>query len=121
MKRFVDTCLFDKEWFLNLTPSEKCAIFYLFLKCDNAGVWSVSKKIAEISIGDSINWDDLIEKSNGNIRVLSETKWWLIDFCWFQYKVLKEDTKSKPLLSYISLLKKHGLWGEYQNLIKEYT
>jgi hypothetical protein len=39
-------------------------------------------------------------------------KWWLRDFCEFQYGSFSEDTNNKAHQSYIKLLKKHGLWSE---------
>ena len=43
----------------------------------------------------------------GNIEVLKNGKWWLMDFCRFQYNKLNENCK--PHKSYISLLERHGL------------
>jgi hypothetical protein len=110
VKRFTDTNLWDKSWYMDLSPVEKCAIHYIKDKCDNVGVWSPNIKLAEIVIGASVDWGQLIEKCNGNIVILSNEKWWLIDFCDFQYGELNEDTNNKAHLSYIRMLKKHGLW-----------
>lgn len=113
MKRFTDTDIWKKQWFQDLTPEHKMAWYYLKDMCDNVGIWSVNKRLADFQIGGTIDWDDFIDKCNGNIRVLSDSKWWIVDFCSFQYGELTENSTSKPIMSYIALLKKHNLWIGY--------
>ena len=113
-KRFVDTNIWNKKWFRELMPINKCALLYLLGKCDNVGVWDVDVEAAEFMIGEKINWDSLIKKSNGNIKILNEKKWYLIDFCSFQYGFLDENSKSPAIQSHIRLLKKHSLWVGYK-------
>lgn len=117
MKRFTDTGLWDKEWFMNLSPVEKVAWFYIKDKCDNVGVWSPNFGLADFVIGDKIDWDKLIENTNGNIEVMDNGKWWLVDFCAFQHPDLDSESKSAPIKSYIALLKKHSLWEAYTKAI----
>ena len=109
-KRLRDTALWDKPWFTALSPAEKCAWDYMTDKCDNVGVYYVNATIANTHIGEEVDWQSLPEKCNGNIVVLSDSKWWLIDFCSFQHPDLDPTSKSKPIMSYIRDLKKHGLW-----------
>jgi hypothetical protein len=106
-KRFTDTAIWDKPWFRMLAPCDKCAMRYIFDKCDNVGVWVPDFEAAEFFIGDKINWEALPNKVNGNIVVLDNGKWYLTDFCDFQYGELKET--NPPHRSYIKLLEKHGL------------
>ena len=113
MKRFTDTSIWKKEWFQDLTPEYKMAWFYIKDNCDNVGVWDVNKRLANFQIGSNIDWDDFLEKCNGNIYILSDKKWYLTDFCNFQYGELSEESTSKPVVSYINLLKKHNLWEVY--------
>ena len=110
-KRFIDTTIWEKEWFQELTPVEKCAFVFLFTKCDAVGVWTPNFKLANFLIGADVSWNDILEKSNGNIRVMDTGKWWLCDFIEFQYGTLKKECR--PHQSYITLLEKHGLWVEY--------
>ena len=113
MKRFTDTEIWKKQWFQDLTPEYKMAWFYLKDNCDNVGVWSVNLKLADFQIGKEIDWNIFLSKCNSNIRVLSDTKWWLMDFCNYQYGELSEESKSPPIVSYIKLLNKHRLWKGY--------
>ena len=113
MKRFFDTGIWDKEWFLELSDAERSAWFFILSKCDNVGVWAPNTSIFERLTGASVDWESFRERLNGNIEVLDNGKWWVVDFCTFQHPDLSEDSKSKPVQSYISLLKKHGLWERY--------
>jgi hypothetical protein len=107
-KRFIDTAIWDKEWFQNLDPPEKCAWYYLLSRCDAVGVWDVNLPAAEFFVHSKIDWKALMTKSNGNIEKISDKKWWLVDFCAFQYGELRKECK--PHVSYIGMLRKHGLF-----------
>lgn len=109
-KRFTDTEKWKKSWFRKLTPAEKAAWYYITETCDNVGVFDADIELAEFEIGESIDWDTFIEKTNGNIEKLANGKWWLVDYCKFQHTDLSPSSKSKPIQSYIRLLKKHGLY-----------
>ena len=117
-KRFTETDKWRKTWFRNLSCAEKAAWFYITESCDAVGVWDADTELAEYLIGEKIDWKGFVDKTNGNIEVLQNGKWWLVDFCEFQYKDLSEHSESRPIQSYIRLLKKHGLWGRFKGLPK---
>jgi hypothetical protein len=106
-KRFFDTEIWRKEWYRKLSPSEKSAWAYLVAECDNVGVIKVDYEQADFLIGDKIDWESLPGKCNGNIEILPNGKWWLADFCDFQYGDLHDGCA--PHRSYLSLLDRHGL------------
>jgi hypothetical protein len=116
-KRFTETSKWNKPWFRKLTPVEKSAWFYITENCDNVGVWDADKELAEFCIGGPVDWDTFIEKTNGNIEILDDGKWWLVDFCEFQHTDLDPSSQSKPVQSYIRLLKRHNL---YQRVMKAF-
>ena len=120
-KRFVDTALWGKPWFRKLPPIDKAAWFYILSHCDAVGVWDADFELAEFSIGGTgaPEWDSLIKKSNGNIEVLPNGKWWLRDFCDFQYGLLS--SSCKPHNYYLNLLGKHGLTIRDQRVCKGYA
>jgi len=120
-KRFTDTEIWSKLWFQELTPIEKAFWFYLKDNCNNIGVWDVNYRLAEFQLGGKLNWEALPEKFNSNIVLLNERKWWLVDFCTFQYKELSENSTSKPIESYIKQLKKYKLWEKYKEKSKGYV
>jgi hypothetical protein len=111
MKRFVDTELWHKEWYRLLAPAEKCAWAYMTNRCDNVGVVRVDRGLADYLIGTPVDWDALPGKVNGNLEILPNGKFWLVDFCEFQYGELYEN--NRPHLSYIALLRKHGLYSRF--------
>ena len=115
MKRFTDTELWEREWFMNLTANEKLAWMYVKDKCDGVGVWKPNFSLAELFIGGKIDWEVFAKKVNGNIEILPNKKWFLPDFCEFQYKQLTWDCP--PHRNYIRLLEKHGL---YERVTKGY-
>ncbi len=117
-KRYTDTEKWKKRWFRELSTAEKSAWFYITEQCDNVGVWDADFEVAEFIIGEEINWDDFVKKTNGNIEILECGKWFLIDYCMFQHTDISPDSKSKPVISYIKLLKKHNL---YERVIKTFT
>lgn len=107
-KRFFDTALWQKPWFRGLSPVEKAAWFYLIAACDAVGVYCHDPELADFVIGAAVDWEALRGKCNNNIEVLDSGKWWLPDFCAFQYGKLRD--KCKPHQSYVKLLQKHGLF-----------
>lgn len=108
-KRFIDSDLWTRDWFMQLAPAEKCAFMYLTTQCDAVGVWKPNRKLAEYQIGAPVDWDALLATANGNIEVLPNGKWWLVDFVHFQYGHLRDSCA--PHKAYKKLLERHGLAG----------
>jgi hypothetical protein len=114
-KRFIDSELWEKPWYMELTPSEKLAWCYITTKCDAVGVWTPNFRLAEFIIGTQLDWDKFKEKCNSNIEVLADGKWFVVDYCEFQYGELKESCP--PHRKYIHMLKNYGL---YERVLKGY-
>ena len=108
-KRYVDTNLPEKEWWQLLTPTMKCLWIYILLRCDGAGVWCVNRRQAEFAINseESIDWDSVLDVFGDHIEEIAPGKWWLTDFCNFQYVSLRFN--SNPHASALKLLDKYGL------------
>lgn len=106
-KRFTDTDLWDKEWFMELSMKHKLLIKLLFAKCDVAGVWSPNWALASSYIGEKVNKSDL-EILAKHIEFLPDGRIFVVDFVSFQYGVLTE--KCAPHRKIIALLKKYGLF-----------
>lgn len=114
-KRFIDTDIWEKEWFMRLPIEEKLAFKFICERCSLIGIWSPNYFLAETMIGKKVDWKHLLENCNGNIEELSSGKFWVVNFCFFQYGKLTEDCK--PHRKYISLLKEEGL---YERVSKGY-
>jgi len=115
--RFFDTELCEKEWYHNLTALERCFFRDVLLsKCDCVGVWTPNQAQTDYILGTtSFDFRAVVKKCNGNIEVLESGKWFIVDFCDFQYGELTE--KCPPHRKYIALLKKYGL---YDRVMKGY-
>ena len=115
MKRFTETDKWTRDaWFCNLEPQHKLFWLYMIDHCDNVGVWEVNLKIANMLIGREYSPDELISVFGDKILLFDDgAKWWIKSFVNFQHGELSEESQSKPIISYIALLKKHTLWIPY--------
>ena len=50
-KRFIDTGLFDDQWFMNLSKDAKLLWIYLITKCDHAGIIEINERLIEFQTG----------------------------------------------------------------------
>lgn len=113
-KRFFDTNKFEDTWYFELPTKYKLFYDYILAKCDAVGVWKPNIKMASFTIGEELNADEFIELCGiDRLYVKSNGDWFLKKFCDFQYGILNENSNSKPIQSYIQMLKKHTLWIEY--------
>lgn len=114
-KRFTDTDKWtNNKWFYELSPELKLFWIYILDTCDNVGVWEENTTLASIIIGYQYPMDTLLKAFEKQIYIFRNgRKWWIVDFCDFQYGKLSEDSPSKPVQSYIRQLKDHGLWIPY--------
>lgn len=88
-KRFTDTEKWKRDWYLNLTPTEKVFWSYLCDVCSPAGIWNVSWKSAEFHVGGKLDKRKIEETfAKQIVPIDSGRKWFLVDFVAFQYKHL---------------------------------
>ena len=114
-KRFVDTDLWQKSWFQDLTLKEKVLVKYIFENCDCAGVWNANYRLASFIIGETLTSADIdnINKKKFQFETLPSGDIFIPDFIKFQYGTLSENCKPhKPV---IEKLKKHNL---YERVLK---
>lgn len=100
----------QNRWFRELKPTSKLFWFYLVGTCDNVGVWEEDWALASFVMGTPLDPETLLKDMGDRVQRIAPTKLWITDFCDFQYGQLNDETTDKPRLSYIKLLKKHGLW-----------
>lgn len=88
-KRFTDTEIWDKAWFMALSPTLKCLVKYVRDKCDFAGVWSPNWPLAKVYVGDSVNEEMLLQIDGGKqFKKMPNGKINCVDFIAFQYGTL---------------------------------
>jgi hypothetical protein len=113
-KRFTDTELWDKEWFMTLSLKQKCIVKFIRDKADLCGVWSPNFVIASAYIGEKITEKDILTIDKGNqFRKLDNGKIYCIGFVEFQYgNILSE--KSPIHKKIIGLLENNGILNNYK-------
>jgi len=113
-KRFTDTGIWEKEWFMKLSPKHKCLFRYLTERCDAAGVWEPNWHLASVCIGEAVNLSDTFVFAD-QIETLPNGKIWLSGFINFQYGNLSE--KSPAHIPVFKSLKKNNLCDRVFNRV----
>jgi hypothetical protein len=117
-KRFIDTGLFDDEWFAEL--NQDCKIFWIYFvtKCDHAGILKYNKKLIEFQTG--IKSLDTVIKHFDNRLVRVNELLFCSKYITFQYpgfpnsNVMQQNGALKILI-------KNGLWDSETNNFKQLT
>lgn len=101
-KRFTDIEIWDREWYMELTPKHKCLMKYIFDKCDASGCWKPNWKLASLHINDTVKESDLNMLPKDQYEVLPNGKIFIPDFINFQYgKISKKSPAHNPVFSAI--------------------
>ena len=109
-KRFVDTKIWDKQWFRKLRLKQKLLWLYIVTKCDHAGIWDADFEAASFFIGEEVSIKDLDFMSNKVIKVKTKSEseqLFIPDFIEYQYGKLS--STSKPHISVSKRLESKGL------------
>lgn len=111
-KRFVDTEIWQKEWFGELPSKIKCLVFYILGNCDCAGIFEANYRNLEFYIGDKFTEKDIL--SIKQIVKLPNGKFFWTDFINFQYGANLEELNPKFSVhkGIIKILKKNGILQE---------
>lgn len=106
-KRFTDTDKWKKPFIRGLKGAYKLLWFYILDDCNHAGIWEVDMEVASIRIGEEINQEEAEKIFGDRVQKISNNKWFLQDFIFFQYGTLNE--KNRLHLSVIQILNKYGI------------
>lgn len=117
-KRLHDTEIWHKEWFCNLTMTQKLLVQYLFDNCDCAGVFEANYKIMQFLIGSTVREKDLLAIKQ--VVKLPNGKFFLTDFINFQYKVKLDELNPNFSVhkGIIKILEKNGIIGKDGECLK---
>lgn len=119
-KRFTDTEKWTKnKWFRKLPVNYKLLWLFILDNCDCVGVWEEDTEFVADILDIQLQQKEALALFERQIMVISSgKKWWITNFCFYQYGELKEENiKNKPHQKYISELKKHRLWIDYTKTI----
>lgn len=119
-KRFTDTQIWEKEWFMALNPRLKCLWRYLTERCDQSGVWEPNWQLASIYIGEKVSQVDLVAFGK-HIEILESGKVFIPDFINFQYGRLSESSPAhNPVFRAIEKNRlSNRLFNRVSNTLKE--
>lgn len=83
-KRFIDTGLFDDDWFMDLSKDAKLLWVYFITKCDHAGILKLNIKLCQLQTG--IRDLGTVKEQLGNrIITVGEQLFFIPKFVEYQY------------------------------------
>lgn len=120
VKRLSDSDIWRKDWYLDLTDTQKLLVKFLYDNCDCAGVYEISKRELRNCFTTEISKEDF--EAIKQVRFISDNKIFIEDFIKFQYNI------DIPLLNplnhvhkgILSRLEKHNLLTVSKPLTKGY-
>lgn len=118
-KRFIDTELWDKEWFMRLSTKHKCLVKYVRDKCDIAGIWSPNYLLASVYIGEQVSEEELLNIDSGKqFMLLNDSRIYCIGFIEFQYG--SSLNPNSPIHNkIIEILKKYDIKFELKEIVQK--
>lgn len=109
-KRFIDTGLFDDEWFMELSKDCKLLWIYFITKCNHAGIIKVNEKLCKMQT-DIKDIQTVIEQLGNRIITLSEHLYFIPKYIEFQYPGFP-NSSVRQQISAVEILSKYGLIKE---------
>lgn len=107
-KRFIDTELFDDEWFMDLSKEAKIIWIYFITKCNHAGFVQINPKLIVLQTGIKSYETVIQELGNRCVRV-KEHLYFIPKFIIFQYPGFP-NSKVKAQISVVSELERYGFF-----------
>jgi hypothetical protein len=117
-KRFIDTGIFDDEWFMNLPKDSKLLWIYFITKCDHAGMIKVNERLCKLQT-DIKDLNETIKQLGNRLVTVNEHLYFIPKYIEFQYPNFP-NSKVRQQSSAIDILIKYGLFDlEKQTVNKE--
>ena len=117
-KRYTDCDIWDDEFFQRLSPAYKLFWFYICNKCDHAGIWKPTVVGFTATTKLRVRLDRFlvaVNRDKERVTVLDNGRWYLANFCQFQYtagdRVVNSgmNVKNSVHLSALKILNKNGI------------
>lgn len=83
-KRFIDSELFDDDWFMDLSKEGKILWLYFITKCDHAGLLKLNTKLCKVQTGIS-NIETVIKELDNRLIRVNEQLFFIPKFVVYQY------------------------------------
>lgn len=107
-KRFIDTGIFDDDWFMELSKDGKLLWIYFITKCDHAGIIKINEKLLRLQT-DIKDIDTVIKQLGNRLVTVSEHLYFIPKFIEFQYPGFP-NSKVRQQQSAVEILVKYGLF-----------
>ena len=107
-KRFIDSGIFDDDWFMDLSKDAKLLWVYFITKCDHAGIIKLNEKLCRVQT-DIKDLSDVIKQLGNRLVTVSEHLYFIPKFIEFQYPGFP-NSKVRQQQSAVDILVKHGLF-----------
>lgn len=119
-KRFTDSEKWSKPFIRNMKSAYKLLWLYMLDECNHAGIWQVDLDVAQLKMGEKLNYGDAINFFGAKIYAFDNNeKWFIPDFIEFQYGDLNPENRAHN--SVIVLLNKYNLMDVLKHKIKPLT
>jgi len=109
-KRFIDTGIFDDDWFMDLSKDAKLLWVYFITKCDHAGMLKLNVKLCKVQT-DIKDLNDIIKQLGNRLITVSEHLYFIPKFIEFQYPGFP-NSKVRQQSSAVDILVKYGLFDK---------
>ena len=108
-KRFSDTEIWRKDWYLDLSIKQKLLLKFLFDNCDCAGIYEISYRTLKYCFNEEITRNDF--EGLKQIRFIDDNTIFIEDFIKFQYNCEISDLRPDYRVhkGIISKLNKYGI------------
>lgn len=87
-KRFIETGIWQQDWYLRMTSEYKLFFFWIITNCDHAGIFKPNTETFNRMNGCNISLSEALTLFNfekQRVRQLSNGRWLIEDFFTFQY------------------------------------
>lgn len=111
-KRFIDTDLFDDEWFMSLSIEGKLTWIYLITTCDHAGIVKVNTRLFNFQTGIK-DFNKVLDSMSDRVMRIADDKLFIPKFIDFQYPGFP-NSKVKAQDSALKILTRLGLYSDNQ-------
>jgi len=111
-KRFIETGLFDDEWFMDLSKDGKILWIYILTKCNHAGIIQLNPKLCLLQTGIK-DYVTVIKELGNRCITVKEHLYFIPKFIVFQYPGFPQ-SKVRQQQSAVYELEKYGLFNNGQ-------
>ena len=116
-KRFIDSGIFDDDWFMDLTKDAKLLWVYFITKCDHAGILKLNVKLCKVQTGIT-DIQSVIEQLGNRLVSVSEHLYFIPKYIEYQYPGFP-NSRVRQQQSAVEILTKHGLFNNNKLTLTE--